>query len=65
MQQHTGISPLDIFAIGLVNGDIMIHNIKTDETLQRFHQDWGTVTGISFRTGNDLFTVKGAFIFLI
>ncbi|OWA50993.1 putative WD repeat-containing protein 36, partial [Hypsibius exemplaris] len=49
LQQHTGISPLDIVAIGLINGDIMIHNIKTDQTLQRFHQDWGTVTGITFR----------------
>uniref|UniRef100_M3XKA9 WD repeat domain 36 n=1 Tax=Latimeria chalumnae TaxID=7897 RepID=M3XKA9_LATCH len=41
---------VDVIAIGLVSGQIVIHNIKFDETLMKFQQDWGPVTAISFRT---------------
>ncbi|XP_030049327.1 WD repeat-containing protein 36 [Microcaecilia unicolor] len=41
---------LDVVAIGLVSGQIIIHNIKFDETLMKFQQDWGPITSISFRT---------------
>uniref|UniRef100_A0ABK0L8C6 WD repeat domain 36 n=1 Tax=Rattus norvegicus TaxID=10116 RepID=A0ABK0L8C6_RAT len=41
---------VDVVAIGLVSGQVVIHNIKFDETLMKFHQDWGPITSISFRT---------------
>ncbi|XP_065216967.1 WD repeat-containing protein 36 [Planococcus citri] len=40
---------LDVVGIGLRNGRIIIHNIKQDETLMTFMQDWGCVTSLSFR----------------
>lgn len=42
---------VDVVAVGLVSGHIIIHNIKFDETLMKFQQDWGPITAISFRTG--------------
>uniref|UniRef100_A0A0K8SL70 WD repeat-containing protein 36 n=1 Tax=Lygus hesperus TaxID=30085 RepID=A0A0K8SL70_LYGHE len=41
---------LDVLGIGLASGLIVIHNIKFDETLLEFSQDWGPVTGLAFRT---------------
>lgn len=42
---------MDVVAVGLVSGHIVLHNIKFDEMLMKFQQDWGPVTAISFRTG--------------
>ncbi|XP_033279649.1 WD repeat-containing protein 36 isoform X2 [Orcinus orca] len=41
---------VDVVAVGLMSGQIIIHNIKFDETLMKFRQDWGPITSISFRT---------------
>ncbi|XP_053330329.1 WD repeat-containing protein 36 [Spea bombifrons] len=41
---------VDVVAVGLTSGKIILHNIKFDETLMTFQQDWGPITGISFRT---------------
>ncbi|XP_065914594.1 WD repeat-containing protein 36-like isoform X2 [Dysidea avara] len=41
---------VDITGIGLESGKLVIHNLRTDETLMSFHQDWGLVTAVSFRT---------------
>ncbi|XP_053555707.1 WD repeat-containing protein 36 [Bombina bombina] len=41
---------VDVVAVGLTCGKIVIHNIKFDETLMTFQQDWGPITAISFRT---------------
>lgn len=41
---------LDIVGIGLQNGKILLHNLKFDETLITFMQDWGPVTALTFRT---------------
>lgn len=41
---------VDVAGIGLANGDIYIHNLKFDETILKFTQDWGPVIGLSFRT---------------
>ena len=43
---------VDIVGVGLENGSIVIHNLKYDETVMRFHQEWGPVTSMSFRTGD-------------
>lgn len=40
----------DVAGIGFQNGDIKLLNLKFDEILMEFKQDWGAVTGISFRT---------------
>lgn len=41
---------LDVVAVGLCTGRIILHNLKFDETIMEFMQDWGVVTSISFRT---------------
>ena len=42
---------VDVIGVGLENGKIIIHNIKFDETIMSFSQDWGPITTLSFRTG--------------
>ncbi|MFT7815671.1 WD repeat-containing protein 36 [Arapaima gigas] len=41
---------VDVVGVGLASGQIVIHNIKYDESLMNFQQDWGPITAISFRT---------------
>ncbi|XP_059477355.1 WD repeat-containing protein 36 [Neocloeon triangulifer] len=41
---------LDVVAVGLFDGRILVHNLKYDETIIDFSQDWGQVTSITFRT---------------
>lgn len=41
---------LDIVGIGLKDGLIVIHDLKKDETVMQLQQEWGSVTGLSFRT---------------
>ena len=43
--------------VGLKNGEILLHNIKQDETIMKFYQDWGCVTFLSFRSGTVMFVV--------
>ncbi|CAD6214634.1 GSCOCG00004153001-RA-CDS [Cotesia congregata] len=43
---------LDVVAIGLANGKIILHNLKVDKTVFQLVQDWGLVTSITFRTDN-------------
>ncbi|GAB0087952.1 WD repeat-containing protein 36 [Sergentomyia squamirostris] len=40
----------DVVAVGLQCGGIKLVNLKFDEIIMEFKQDWGPVTGISFRT---------------
>ena len=42
---------LDVIGIGLHNGNIILHNIRYDNTLMSFVQEWGPVINMSFRTG--------------
>lgn len=42
---------LDVVGIGLESGLILMHNLRRDETLLKFYQEWGPVTSLSFRTG--------------
>lgn len=42
---------VDVVGVGLENGGIVMHNLKYDHTVMRFHQEWGPVTSLSFRTG--------------
>lgn len=42
---------VDVVGVGLENGCVLVHNLRYDETLMKFQQDWGPVTAISFRQG--------------
>ncbi|KAM4635056.1 WD repeat-containing protein 36 [Polymixia lowei] len=41
---------VDVVGVGLTSGQIFIHNIKLDETLMSFMQEWGPITSLAFRT---------------
>ncbi|KAJ8961645.1 hypothetical protein NQ314_005897 [Rhamnusium bicolor] len=41
---------IDVVAVGLSTGRIIIHNLKFDETIMEFTQDWGLISSISFRS---------------
>jgi len=41
---------VDVIAVGLTNGQIVLLNLKADVVLMEFSQEWGIVTGIAFRT---------------
>lgn len=41
---------VDVVAVGLLDGTVLIHNIKVDETIMILKQEI-RVTAISFRTG--------------
>ncbi|XP_031556169.1 WD repeat-containing protein 36-like [Actinia tenebrosa] len=41
---------IDVVGIGLQSGKIVIHNLKYDDTVMTFQQDWGPVTAMAFRT---------------
>ncbi|XP_054708031.1 WD repeat-containing protein 36-like [Uloborus diversus] len=51
---------VNVVAIGLENGDIYIHNLKFDETIMKFSQDWGAVTALSFRTDGHPFMASAS-----
>ena len=42
---------VDVAGVGLENGNVILHNLRLDETIMKFYQDWGPVISISFRTG--------------
>lgn len=51
---------IDVVAIGLEDGRIIIHNLKYDEVVMRFSQEWGTVTSLSFRTDGHPILASGS-----
>ncbi|MPC30521.1 WD repeat-containing protein 36 [Portunus trituberculatus] len=50
----------DVIGVGLADGKIILHNIKYDEIIMDFHQDWGKVTGIGFRSDGFPVMVTGS-----
>lgn len=42
---------VDVVGAGLEDGTVVMHNLKFDESLMKFRQEWGPVTALSFRTG--------------
>ncbi|XP_068623262.1 WD repeat-containing protein 36 [Battus philenor] len=40
---------VDVVAIGLANGKIILHNLRYDQTIMDFTHDWGMVSCLSFR----------------
>ena len=45
---------VDVVGVGLASGGVVMHNLKYDETVMRFHQEWGPVTSMNFRTGESV-----------
>ncbi|KAM9840922.1 WD repeat-containing protein 36 [Aulostomus maculatus] len=41
---------VDVVGIGTATGRIILHNIRLDETLMSFVQDWGPISSLAFRT---------------
>ena len=50
---------IDVVAVGLENGRIILHNLKFDEIVMEFMQDWGQVVSLSFRTDGHPILVSG------
>jgi len=51
---------IDVLAIGLQSGEVYLHNLKYDETIVKFRQDWGPVTGVAFRTDDSPMMITGS-----
>ncbi|XP_063221532.1 WD repeat-containing protein 36 [Bacillus rossius redtenbacheri] len=51
---------VDVVAVGLATGRIVLHNLRYDETVLELLQDWGAVTAISFRTDGHPTMVTGS-----
>lgn len=51
---------VDIAAIGLKNGRIILLNLKCEEILMEFNQEYGSITAISFRTDGPAFMASGS-----
>ncbi|XP_075993442.1 WD repeat-containing protein 36 [Genypterus blacodes] len=41
---------VDVVGVGTATGRIVIHNIRLNETLMSFTQDWGPISSLAFRT---------------
>lgn len=51
---------VDVVAVGLASGDIILHNLKFDETVLKFKQDWGPVTALTFRSDGAPIMITGS-----
>ncbi|XP_071800159.1 WD repeat-containing protein 36-like [Asterias amurensis] len=51
---------VDVVAVGLEDGRTIVHNLRYDETIVTFTQDWGPVTAISFRTDGQPIMATGS-----
>ncbi|XP_071782503.2 WD repeat-containing protein 36 [Centroberyx gerrardi] len=50
----------DIVGVGTATGRIIIHNIRVDETLMSFTQDWGPISSLAFRTDGPPLVASGS-----
>lgn len=44
---------VDVIAVGLLDGRVVLHNVRTDVTIMTLKQE-GKVTAVSFRTGKGI-----------
>ena len=51
---------VDVIAVGLQSGRIILHNVKYDESLMKFHQEFGPIISISFRTDGNPIMATGS-----
>lgn len=57
IQQSTAI---DVVAIGLADGHVILHNLALDKVVVKFKQDYGPVTCITFRSDGHPMMVTGS-----
>ncbi|KAH9489302.1 WD repeat-containing protein 36 [Bulinus truncatus] len=57
IEQSTAI---DVMAVGLADGQVILHNLALDKTVVKFKQDFGPVTAISFRTDGHPMMLTGS-----
>ncbi|CAK9297882.1 unnamed protein product [Gordionus sp. m RMFG-2023] len=53
---------VDVMGIGMADGVIALHDIKSDETIMTFKQGWGPVDLLSFRTDGKNFFISGSHV---
>ncbi|XP_074612173.1 WD repeat-containing protein 36-like [Acropora palmata] len=51
---------VDVVGIGLQSGKLLLHNLKFDEIVMKFQQDWGPVTALTFRTDGNPFMASAS-----
>ncbi|XP_037340915.2 WD repeat-containing protein 36 [Pungitius pungitius] len=51
---------VDVVGVGTATGRIVIHNIRLDETLMSFTQDWGPISSLAFRTDGPPIVASGS-----
>ncbi|XP_063744839.1 WD repeat-containing protein 36 isoform X2 [Eleginops maclovinus] len=51
---------VDVVGVGTATGRIIIHNIRLDETLMSFTQDWGPISSLAFRTDGSPILASGS-----
>lgn len=51
---------VDVVGVGTASGRIIVHNIRLDETLMSFLQDWGPITALAFRTDGPPVVASGS-----
>lgn len=51
---------IDVVAVGLADGAIILLNLKYDEIVMQFQQDWGPATAITFRTDGQPYMMTGS-----
>ena len=49
---------VDVVGAGLEDGGVVLHNLRYDETVMRFRQEWGPAVALSFRTGAAAFSLS-------
>ncbi|XP_041825971.1 WD repeat-containing protein 36 [Melanotaenia boesemani] len=51
---------VDVIGVGTATGRIIIHNIRLNETLMSFTQDWGPISTLAFRTDGPPILASGS-----
>ena len=51
---------IDVVAVGLASGEIILHNLKFDESIVKFNQEWGPITALCFRTDGAPIMITGS-----
>lgn len=57
LEQSTAV---DVAAVGLASGQVVLHDLRSDRSIVKFSQEWGPVTAISFRTDGQPLMATGS-----
>jgi len=57
LRQATAI---DVCGVGLADGRIILHNLKFDEQVMSFIQEWGPIKSLTFRTDQNPIMISGS-----